>query len=225
MSYRYRRQQIEHYHEMAERALAEHAIKEHFDHGSVQGWYVRNPKWSGYWFEVWTGPCWLMIRGDLGAMVWEREPDMLGWLRNAIDDVDYLAEKATSGDSRDSHGTRDDWNPEAAIDSLLECAWELKASAWERGSGDGVGTFDREPEAEEYDEAKALLELARTVKVGEGENGPIGDAGGLYAEAGEQELDGHFHDGGISTWAWNSQYLWRRECLIKLLDLIDSKTE
>lgn len=84
---------IEKIFKMAREAFAKHQIEQRLGQGLWRSWRCRRPDDWAYGFDVTTGPGWLMIRGDLGAMMWERTEDMLPWCRSAIRDINYLAEK------------------------------------------------------------------------------------------------------------------------------------
>lgn len=79
--------------ELAAKAFANHELTQTLNDGLHRHWNCRNPKSSCYWFNVTTGPGWLLISGDVGTLFVQREPDMIKWARKAIDDLYYFASK------------------------------------------------------------------------------------------------------------------------------------
>ena len=77
----------------AEKTFAEHAITQRLDQGLFRSWRCQRPNTWMYGFDVHTTPGSLIVTGDIGLMVFEREADMLAWLRGSINDPYYMAGK------------------------------------------------------------------------------------------------------------------------------------
>lgn len=82
-------------------ALAKSAFKDHVVHvklenGLYRHYLCRAPQTGMYHFHVMTFPGRLAVYGDIGDIVWEREPDTLYWARSAIRSISYFAEKVWS---------------------------------------------------------------------------------------------------------------------------------
>lgn len=78
------------------RANAERDFSEHVITGdALNGWRCGRPKSGFYSFHVIVRPGMVCIYGDIGEGIFRGgEPsDMLGWLRGAVESLDYLASK------------------------------------------------------------------------------------------------------------------------------------
>lgn len=95
------RERINHIAALAKDAFKDHQIEQQFDNGLWRSWRCRRAKSWAYGFDVVTGPGWIMLRGDLGTMCWERELDMVKWARGAINDLSYFAEKVSAGQTKE----------------------------------------------------------------------------------------------------------------------------
>lgn len=84
--------------ERAKKELAEHTIEKLWsavqaDGFTVGAWLCSKPGTSVYAFTIYSVAGRLIIAGDMGACVWERERDMIRWARNSIRDVGYFESK------------------------------------------------------------------------------------------------------------------------------------
>lgn len=90
------KRQIDQIAEMAKTNFAGHQIEVRLDHGLFRNWRCAKPDTGSYAFNISTEPGRLFVTGDVGCMIWEREPDMITWARQAIKDIDYMAGKVPS---------------------------------------------------------------------------------------------------------------------------------
>lgn len=80
--------------ELAHQAFAGHTLTTLADRGPFRQWRCGKPGCCNHAFRVTTWPGVLIVTGDLGALVLERDADMVAWARGAIHSVDYFASKA-----------------------------------------------------------------------------------------------------------------------------------
>lgn len=104
----------------SEKTFAEHAIEQRLDQGLFRSWRCKKPGTWSYGFDVTTTPGNLIVTGDLGVMVFEREADMLGWLRKSINDPHYMA-----GNVQRDIKVRE-YCPEVAKEAIRECGRRIK---------------------------------------------------------------------------------------------------
>lgn len=78
----------------AARAFAGHVLTVEMDQGLHRSYWCRRPGTGIYSFRVVTWPGWLTVSGDVGFLALSRCPDMIDFVRGAIDSPGYLAEKA-----------------------------------------------------------------------------------------------------------------------------------
>lgn len=57
------------------------------------GWRCKDPASWAHGFDVFSFPGRLMVTGDIGLMVWEREENMLAWANSSLASIDYFAGK------------------------------------------------------------------------------------------------------------------------------------
>lgn len=110
---------------LAAEAFAGHTLLPRLDNGMYRCWFCATPGTGAYSFAVQTWPGCLAIAGDIGAAIFERERDMLAWLRKAIHDHDYIAGKMTAG-------TRKEESEDVAREVIRECASEQYGDQPER---------------------------------------------------------------------------------------------
>lgn len=82
--------------ENAARAFKDHAITPLFAAGGgneYRAWRCAVPDSCHHAFTLYSVPGRLVVVGDLGALIVERQFDMLVWARGSIHDVSYFAEK------------------------------------------------------------------------------------------------------------------------------------
>jgi hypothetical protein len=106
----------------AREAFAHHKIEVRLDQGLFRNWRCAKPGTGYYCFNVSTEPGRLFVTGDVGTMVWEREPDMIPWARGAIHSIDYFASKVP-GEIRTHQ-----WECDVAADWLDAEKKELQAA-------------------------------------------------------------------------------------------------
>lgn len=136
---------------LATKSLAEHKLKlvRKSPDDSMKLWRCRRPTDGMYWFEVATWPGTLTIGGDIDYFVFMREPDMVGWVRKAIDDRNYLAGKCVAGSVR-----------EESREVVEEWIAEVAAEQWRRSyPPEAIEASIRETKAK-YDEEGAAALLA-----------------------------------------------------------------
>lgn len=68
----------------SEKTFAEHTIEQRLNQGLFRSWRCKRPNSWNYGFDVTTIPGSLIVTGDMGVMVFEREADMLPWLNVGI---------------------------------------------------------------------------------------------------------------------------------------------
>jgi hypothetical protein len=73
-----------------------HTVKVLYDVGLYRHYSASNNNSSIDYFEVLTYPGGIMIRGDRGVYVWERNVDSLEWFKTS--DINYLATKVVAVD-------------------------------------------------------------------------------------------------------------------------------
>lgn len=79
----------------AETTFAEHKIEQRLNQGLFRSWRCKRPNSWNYGFDVTTIPGSLIVTGDIGLMVFEREADMIPWLQTGVrnNELDYMAGK------------------------------------------------------------------------------------------------------------------------------------
>ena len=85
---------------MAKEAFARHRVTPLW-HGlpvgggliEARAWHCGAPDSGFHSFTLVTIPGRLVVVGDLGTCVWERERDMLAWARGSLESLDYFASK------------------------------------------------------------------------------------------------------------------------------------
>lgn len=88
-----RQKKIEHHEWMAATAFKDHVIREDLNRGLFRSWRCGRPGDSCHHFHVTTTPGRIFVAGDNGTMVWERNPDMVKWVRGSINSIGYFASK------------------------------------------------------------------------------------------------------------------------------------
>lgn len=78
---------------MAENRFDNHVCTQTLDAGEWKAWRCQAPGTWNYGFNVMLKPGWLILDGDIGFVAFSRTKDMLSWIRGAINDPDYIAEK------------------------------------------------------------------------------------------------------------------------------------
>lgn len=86
--------------ELAAKALADHHAVPMVDCLHRRQWRCKRPQTWQYYFDVTVWPGVLVVTGDIGAMVVQRETDMIAWAREAVKDLDYFAGKVTAGETK-----------------------------------------------------------------------------------------------------------------------------
>lgn len=84
---------LEDIHRMAVKNFADHQIEQRLNQGAFRYWYCGKAQSSMYYFSITTVPGRLIIAGDIGLLVLEREYDMLQWARQTTEDISYFAGK------------------------------------------------------------------------------------------------------------------------------------
>jgi adenylate kinase family enzyme len=74
-------------------AFKNHVIRQDLNQGLFRSWRCGAPDDSNHHFHVTTTPGRIFVAGDNGTMVWERNPDMIPWVRGSIHSIDYFASK------------------------------------------------------------------------------------------------------------------------------------
>lgn len=80
----------------AAKAFAGHTLHVEHDQGLYRSYWCQQPGTGIYSFRVTTWPGWIVVSGDIGFFAACRCPDMIDFVRRAIDSPRYLAEKAPS---------------------------------------------------------------------------------------------------------------------------------
>lgn len=62
----------------------------------VHRWRFRHPDHGHHSFQLVLFPYNLLVTGDVGQCWWQREHDMLGWAKTAVQDPDYFAGKVVT---------------------------------------------------------------------------------------------------------------------------------
>lgn len=83
--------------ELAKDAFKDHGIIQELDQGLFRSWRCAKPGTGNMSFRVVMWPGCFFIGGDLQDFVFERETDMLPWLKSAINDPHYMAGKVIAG--------------------------------------------------------------------------------------------------------------------------------
>ena len=78
---------------LAAESFKNHQIVKRLDVDLFRHWRCGQPNTNIYAFNITTIPGRIVVTGDIGVLVVEREPDMLPWCQGAIDSIDYFAQK------------------------------------------------------------------------------------------------------------------------------------
>lgn len=85
--------------EISDKAFEDHEITELSRNGVFRSWRCGRPKSGVYAFYITTTPGTLIITGDIGDLIVEREYDMLPWCRGSVDSIGTdILDAADSGD-------------------------------------------------------------------------------------------------------------------------------
>lgn len=122
--------------ERSAKTFAEHTITQQLDQGLFRSWRCQRPKSWNYGFDVTTIPGELIVTGDMGVMVFEREADMLGWLRQSINDPHYLAGKV----QRDIKIR--EYSSDLAKETIRECGQRIKPDEYPSIYTSSTGRMD-----------------------------------------------------------------------------------
>lgn len=126
MNYKRLTQRDKHYREVAATAFKDHVLTVEWQGPENHcAWRCRKPGDSAYAFQVVTMPGWVMVRGDIGEMMWERAENMLAWVRGAIDSTEYFLEKVPHSFKKT------EYDEDVAADWVAE---EIKEAARDRGT-------------------------------------------------------------------------------------------
>lgn len=87
--------------ELAKDTFKNHVVTQELDNGLFRSWRCAKPGTGMYSFRVLFWPGCVYIGGDLQDFVFERETDMLPWLKGAINDPHYMAGKVIAGVPRE----------------------------------------------------------------------------------------------------------------------------
>lgn len=77
----------------SEQYFKDHVATVTCDHPECRSWRCQKPGTWCYGFNVTVRPGWIYLDGDIGFLALSRERDMIAWLRGAIRDPDYMAQK------------------------------------------------------------------------------------------------------------------------------------
>lgn len=117
---------------LAKEAFAHHTLTIRLNQGLFRNWRCAKHGTGMHSFNVSTEPGRLFITGDVEAFIFQREEDMIPWLRKSIENREYLAEKIICG-------TTHEWSREIAQDWLDATEAQLLADIFEteeRGTSD-----------------------------------------------------------------------------------------
>lgn len=132
----------------AEKVFAEHTIEQRLDQGLFRSWRCKRPGSWNYGFDVTTIPGSLIVTGDMGVMVFEREADMLPWLKTGIrnNERDYMAGKV----HRDIKVR--EYCPEVAREEIVEIGRRIKPDNFPRIFTSSTGRMDYKQVKERFKE-------------------------------------------------------------------------
>ena len=91
-----RQNQVAQIEAFARGAFAEHAIETQLNDGVFRHFRCAKPGTGSYAFNITTFPGRLVVTGDIGTLVVERVRDMFEWAPNAVESIDYFAQKVPS---------------------------------------------------------------------------------------------------------------------------------
>jgi len=114
---------IQHNAALAKDAFANHVLVPRLNCGLFRSWRCQTPREGAYWFDVVTGPGWLMVRGDVGELIVQRCDDMIAWSRGSIESIDYFAEKVPHEIETEEYDA--DVAREYLAEELSECEREI----------------------------------------------------------------------------------------------------
>ena len=222
------------------RETAKHELTILHDDDLYRHLRFRNPKNSGYWFDLITVPGSLIFRGDGESFVFARVPDMFGFFRSNPDRLiarispDYWAEKLTS--SRDAVKTYSRELLERNVGEALSAAekqWPGITAAWNEHAGEDNLDYGLDYE-DGARQALADFKFGGSFKADCACGGAADFVGGdpdEVAHRGEMWLIRHRGPGHVAevervepfrfedTWEWNLQdfdwwYLWACHAIV-----------
>jgi len=84
--------------ELAKNVFSFHVVTQELNEWVYRSWRCKRPNRGAYSFRVVTWPGCVYIGGDIRDFVFERECDMIPWLRSAVNSPQYLADKCIAGE-------------------------------------------------------------------------------------------------------------------------------
>lgn len=181
---------------LAADAFRDHQCRVMLDSYPYRHWRCAQPANCAYWFDVITGPGWLLVRGDVGELLVQRTHDMIAWSRSAINSIGYFAEKVPR-----------------EIETEVFCQDVAREWIREEMRQTREWTPDREERRRRY---AILLDLRDALEYGEGEHA-------FYRAISESGICDGCDFPRLTNWA--SSFLWCRECVKWLLANMPSEPE